>query len=101
MQESGYALQSIWHKNLSHESQPIGGVRAKPLLRPATPNWSLFGAVTQTIGKIHSLFSDQPILILLCLPPYYLYNKKPNESVGYFRWGTKVEIFEAILQETY
>lgn len=64
MQESGYALQSTWHKNLSHESQPIGGVRAKPLLRPATPNWSLFGAVTQTIGKIHSLFSDQPILIL-------------------------------------
>lgn len=30
MQLSGSFLQSVLHRNLSHESQPMGGVRARP-----------------------------------------------------------------------
>ena len=30
-------MQSVLHLNRSHASQPIGGVRARPLSRPWTP----------------------------------------------------------------
>jgi len=33
MQLSGSFTQSVLHRNLSHESQPIGGVLASPLSR--------------------------------------------------------------------
>lgn len=36
MQLSGSLSQSVLHRNLSHESQPIGGVKARPLFRDST-----------------------------------------------------------------
>jgi len=50
MQLSGSFTQSVLHRNLSHESQPIGGVLASPLSRQL--HKVLLNKMIQTIYNI-------------------------------------------------
>ena len=50
MQLSGSLSQSVLHRNRSHDNQPIGGVRAKPLSNDCTIH-HVIGNINEKLEK--------------------------------------------------
>ena len=65
MQNSGSLSQSVLHRNRSHESQPIGGVRLRPLSRPGMQHWQTLTTKFKEKRSLFHFHSWIPVTIAL------------------------------------